>query len=62
MKQATVDVLLALNEGQSVYQSVLYDKKFVKTAMEDIFSKDALSPEIHLNPRKVEFIKSNIIL
>lgn len=60
MKKETANVLLALNEGQSVYQSILYDKKFVKSAMEDVFSNDPLTPESHLNPMKVELVKGNL--
>lgn len=57
LKQETVNVLTALNTGQMAYQSILYDKKFIKTIMDDIFGGEPVTALDELNPRKVEFIK-----
>lgn len=57
VKKQTIDVLVALNNGQAAYQSALFDKKFVKTIMQDIFSKEALTSESPLDPLKVQFVK-----
>lgn len=41
MKQEKVKVLRALNAGQTAHQSILFDKKFVKAVMDDIFADEA---------------------
>lgn len=62
LRQETVNVLLALNSAQEMYQSVLYDKKFIKTIMEDIFSGEQLASNQELDPRKIEFIQGRIFV
>lgn len=57
VKLETVNVLMALNAGETIYQSVSYDKKFVKALMEDVFGDDEITVLRQLDPRKVEFIK-----
>lgn len=58
LKQTTVNVLNELNTGLGAYQSVLYDKKFVKTIMEETFAGEEITAQTELDPRKLDFIRS----
>lgn len=60
VKQDTVNVLLALNNGDPVYQSVFYDKKFIKTLMQDIFGGQQLTADSHLDPSKIKFMEGKM--
>lgn len=62
LKQNAVNVLTALNHGTAEYQSTSYDRKFVKTVMQEVFGSHQLTTETHLEPAKIEFVKGKTCL
>lgn len=56
-----VDVLISLNIGNDHYRSIAYDKHFVKTVFNQIFTEDNEILNIDFDEPKMKFIRGKAL-